>query len=211
MKFPGTEAAINAITVILRYLLSQKSVQQRFLNREMPYALRIIGGRMLKKVSYYGLFKESNAASHDPYEYQRRHIMALDAIVKYDIPYLSIIHQDDFLVSANRHRQEHQYLLEARLAKEGVSSESELTIPVRFVLLQRHEPELPIDPLNPHLMLMSTSHEGDVISREVTAAITRFVNENAARAIAAGQLNPLPSVAHYMRKHNGRLRTAANQ
>lgn len=199
-KLPGTERSINALTLITRRIFNHKRVQQLLSNRETPYALRIIGGRMLKKISFYGLLKEVNAALHDPEEYQRRHLLALDAIVKYDIPYLSIIHHDDFMVSANRHAQEHRYLVAARKKKEGVRKESELTIPARFVLLRRQEEELPVDPLNPHLLLMSTSIEGDKLSRQVTAAVTDFVNENVARAIANGSLAPLPSVTRWQRK-----------
>lgn len=199
MQFPVTELIVNAMTSGIRYLLNKKGVQKVLASRETPYALRIIGSRMLKKVSFYGLLKEVNASLHDPYEYQRRHFLAMDAIIKYDIPYLAIIHKDDFMVSANRHRQEHQYLLRARMAKEGVTREQDLHIPAQFVLLEREEEELPIDPLNPHLMLMSTSHEGDLIAREVTTAITHFVNGNIARAVAAGKIKPLPSVAKWSR------------
>ena len=45
------------------------------------------------------------------------------------------------------------------------------------------------DPLNPHLMFFSTSMEGNNIAREITAAMTRFVNENVARAIQQGNID----------------------
>jgi 6-phosphogluconolactonase/glucosamine-6-phosphate isomerase/deaminase len=199
MRFPATELMVNVMTSGIRYLLNKKRVQKRLSSRETPYALRIIGSRLLKKISFYGLLKEVNASLHDPYEYQRRHFLAMDAIIKYDIPYLAIIHKDDFMVSANRHSQEHQYLSAARMAKEGVEREQDLQIPTQFVLLEREEEQLPIDPLNPHLMLMSTSHEGDRISREVTTAITHFVNGNVAGAVAAGMIKPLGSVTQWSR------------
>lgn len=196
-KLPGTRASINAMTRAARRILKSQRLQQRLSNRETPYALRVIGGRLLKHISFYGLLKEVNAALHSPYEYQRRHLLALDALVKYDIPYLCIVHKDDFMVSANRHAEEHRYLLKARLQREGVRRQQDLTTPVRLVLLERTEAELPADPLNPHLLMMSTSMEGDIISRQVTAAMSNFVNENAARAIADEAIAPLASVARW--------------
>ncbi len=99
------------------------------------------------------------------------------------------------MISANRHREEHDYMVARRMQKEGVAREDDLKVPARFVLLEREGKEIAIDPLNPHLMLMSTSQEGDKLSRQVTAAVTRFVNENVAAAIEQGVTNPLPSVA----------------
>ena len=200
MKFLATEAIVNALTVGIRHFLAKKDLQKLLSRRETPYALRIIGSRLLKKISFYGLLKEVNASLHDPYEYQRRHFLALDAIIKYDIPYLTVIHKDDFMVSANRHTQEHEYLLAARMEKEGVEQEQDLKTPTRLVLLERSAEELLPDPLNPHLMVMSTTHDGDRIAREVTTAITEFVNGNVARAVAAGALKPLPSVTQWLRK-----------
>lgn len=196
-KLPGTAATINALTRAARRILKNPHLQQRLSNRETPYALRVIGGRLLQRISFYGLLKEVNAALHSPYEYQRRHLLALDALLKYDIPYLCIVHKDDFMVSANRHAEEHRYLLKARLKKEGVRRERALKIPVRLVLLERTGIELPADPLNPHLLLMSTSLENDIISRQVTAAMSSFVNENVARAIAEKAVEPLASVARW--------------
>jgi hypothetical protein len=201
MKFPGTESGVNMVSTLMRYLLDKKEVQQLISDRETPYALRLIGGRLLKKVSFYGLLKEVNASLHAPYEYQARHTKALDAIVKYDIPYLCMVHRDDFMVSANRHRQEHEYLLAARLEKEGVSQEQELKTPVRFVMLEREEEEQPLDPLNPHLLVMWTSHEGDLVARKITSSITRFVNQNVARSVKAGNIEPLESVSKWRRKN----------
>lgn len=199
MRLPGTESVVNLFNTLMRYALGKKDLQKVMSQRATPYALRVMGGRLLRKVSIYGLLKEVNASLHDPYEYQYRHGRALEAIIHYDIPYLSIIHEDDFLVSANRHQQEHQFLLSGRLDKEGVKREENLKVPVRFVLLEREDEELPIDPLNPHLMLMSTSHEGNRISREVTAAITQFTNENLERAIKDGVIRPLDSVRKWRR------------
>jgi 6-phosphogluconolactonase/glucosamine-6-phosphate isomerase/deaminase len=200
MKFLATEAIVNALTAGIRHFLAKKDLQKILSRRETPYALRIIGSRLLKKISFYGLLKEVNASLHDPYEYQRRHFLAMDAIIHYDIPYLAIIHKDDFMVSANRHTQEHDYLLAARMEKEGVEREQDLKIPTRLVLLERSQQELPPDPLNPHLLVMSTTHDGDRIAREVTTAITEFVNGNVVRAVAAGELKPLPSVSKWSRK-----------
>ena len=87
------------------------------------------------------------------------------------------------------------------MAKEGVEREEDLKVSTRFVLLQREGKELPIDPLNPHLMIMSTSQEGDKLSRQVTAAVTRFVNENVAAAIAQGKTEPLASVKRWIKGH----------
>lgn len=72
-----------------------------------------------------------NAAMHDPYEYQRRHLKALDAI-------------------------------------------------------------------NPHFLILSATHEGGDNARAVTAAITRFVNENVARATRLGNTRTLPSVTKWV-------------
>ncbi len=196
-KLPGTRASINVMTRAARRILKSQRLQQRLSNRETPYALRVIGGRLLKHISFYGLLKEVNAALHSPYEYQRRHLLALDALVKYDIPYLCIVHKDDFMVSANRHAEEHRYLLKARMKREGARRQQDLITPVRLLLLERTEAELPADPLNPHLLLMSTSMEGDSISRQVIAAMSNFVHENAARASADGAIEPLASVARW--------------
>ena len=200
LKFPATEVLVNAANLGLRQLLGKKSVQQKLSNREIPYALRIIGSRLLKKVSLFGLLKEVSAAMHDPHKYHLKHLKALEIILQYDIPHLTLIHQDDFMVSANRHREEHDWLLERRLEKEGVENESELKIPVRFVLLERESEILPTDPINPHLMVMSTSDEGDRISRRVTSEITRFVNENLAAAIARKEIKPLASVKAWLKQ-----------
>ncbi|MEP5567473.1 MAG: 6-phosphogluconolactonase [Halioglobus sp.] len=191
---------INGMTIGLRKMLEQKAVQQRMLNADMPYVLRLVGGRLLKTASLYGLAKEVNAGLHSPVEYQRRHLKALDILLAYDIPFLSIIHKDDFLVSAGRHKEEHDYLVSRRLEKEGVKRESELKVPARLVILERDEDTLPIDPLNPHLLVMSTNREGNRIAREITAAMTQFVNENVARAIQKKDLKPLPSITRWLRK-----------
>jgi hypothetical protein len=192
---------VNGLNIVMRYLLNNKTVQQRMLNTNSPYVLRLVGNRLLKTASFYGLCKEINAAMHDPIEYQRRHLQALDIILAYDIPYLSIIHQDDFLVSARRHREEHNYLVAKRQKKEGVGREQDLKIPARYVLLRREQDELPIDPLNPHLMIMATSNEGNNIARQITAAMTRFVNENVARAMKQRTIKPLASVGKWARKN----------
>ena len=191
---------INGMTIGLRKMLEQKSVQQRMLNADMPYVLRLVGGRLLKTASLYGLAKEVNAGLHSPVEYQRRHLKALDILLAYDIPFLSIIHRDDFLVSAGRHKEEHDYLVSRRLQKEGVKRESELEVPAKLVILERDQDELPIDPLNPHLLVMSTNREGNRIARQITAAMTQFVNENVARAIRKKHLKPLPSITRWLRK-----------
>ena len=194
LAMPGAQSVVNAVNVLTRSLLKNKRVQQKMLNRKNPYILRIVGSRLLKKISFYGMLKEVNAALHDPREYQARHIKALEVILKYDIPMLSIIHKDDFLVSANRHREEQQYLLRKRLAREGVTKEQDLRIPARYLLLEREQDELPVDLLNPHLLVMATSNEGNKMVRQITSGITEFVNENVARTIDEGGQEPLPSV-----------------
>ncbi|MEP4148514.1 MAG: 6-phosphogluconolactonase [Halioglobus sp.] len=197
---------INGMTIGLRKMLERKSVQQRMLNADMPYVLRLVGGRLLKTASLYGLAKEVNAGLHSPVEYQRRHLKALDILLAYDIPFLSIIHRDDFLVSASRHTEEHAYLVARRMEKEGASRESELDIPARLVILEREQDELPMDPLNPHLLVMSTNREGNRMARQITAAMTQFVNENVARAIQKKNLKPLPSITRWLSKKKPRGR-----
>ena len=201
LKMRGAQSIIYTLNVITRALLKNKKVQQKMLNTSSPYVLRIIGGRLLKKISFYGMLKEVNASLHDPREYQLRHLKALEVILSYDIPMLTIIHKDDFLVSANRHREEQQYLLKRRLEKEGVEKEQDLRVPARYVLLERDQEELPVDMLNPHLLVMSTSNEGNKIVRQITLAITDFVNENAALAIAEGRIKPLASVKKWLDKN----------
>jgi hypothetical protein len=138
--------------------------------------------------------KEINASMHNPVEYQQRHLKALEILLAYDIPSMTLVHEDDFLVSATRHRQEHEYLLARRLARENVSVEQELEVPARLVVLQRESEELAMDLLNPHLLIMATSSEGSSMARQVTAAMTQFVNETVYRAIEKKQVGPLESV-----------------
>ena len=201
LRFPGTEYLVNAFNITMRYLLSKKDLQQTLSNREIPYGLRVIGERLLRKISLYGILKEINSAVHEPYVYIDRHLKALEVILKYDIPFLSIIHKDDFIVSASRHQQEYDYLLGRRMAKEGVEREEDLQVNVRLLLLEREQDQLPLDTLNPHLMVMSVNREGDRVTREVTQAMTRFVNENVARAIDQGNIRPLASVAKWRKKN----------
>jgi len=193
---------INSLNLALRTLLNNRTVQQRMLNTDSPYVLRLVGNRLLKRASFYGLFREINAALHWPPEYQQRHLKALEVILAYDIPFLSIVHEDDFLVSAKRHREEHDYLVSRRKQKEGVKRKEDLKVLTRYIALKREQEELPIDPLNPHLMIMATSTEGNNMARQITAAMTSFVNENVARAMAAGQVAPLASVKAWMKKHS---------
>ncbi len=197
LKFPGTETVINGINLVVRQLVGRVDLSKLAKQGEAPYGQRLLGNRVLRKVSFYGVLKEVNAAMHDPHEYQARHQKALEAILKYDIPYLVIIHRDDFLVSANRHSQEHEYLLQARLKKEGVSEQRDLRVPVELLLLERTEAKLPLDLINPHFLILSTTKEGGGHDRKVTAAITRFVHDNVARAIAEGRTPPLDSVAKW--------------
>lgn len=203
LKIPGTESLIRLVNIAIRFAVGRVDVHNRLEREHIPYALRLIGGRLISKVSFFGLFKEVVAALHDPGEYQLRHMRALEVILAYDIPYLSIIHQDDSMVSARRHAEEHEYLLRRRMEKENVSAEAELKIPVRFLLVQRDEPDKPpqADALNPHLMLMSTDKAGEKLSRRVTAAITRFVNENVDRAVKRKLTRPLPSVRKWMKQN----------
>ena len=203
-KFLDTRSAkplVNLINMLMRSLLDSRTVQQKMLNTNSPYALRLVGNRLLKTASFYGLAKEVNAAMHDPVTYQQRHLKALDILVEYDIPFLSIVHEDDFLVSARRHREEHDYLVARRCEREKVSRQRDLKVPVEYLLLKREQDHLPADPLNPHLMIMATSQEGNRMARQVTAAMTRFVNKNVARAIASGVIEPLPSVKKWQREN----------
>jgi 6-phosphogluconolactonase/glucosamine-6-phosphate isomerase/deaminase len=205
---------IGGLNQGIRRLLNNRKVQQRMLNSENPYVLRLVNGRLLRVASFYGLVKEINASMHDPVEYQSRHLKALEILLAYDIPSMTLIHEDDFLVSARRHRQEHDYLLRRRLEKEGVKREQDLEVPARFVLLRREQDVLTMDPLNPHLLIMATSSEGNSMARQVTAAMTRFVNETVYRAIKKGQVKPVDSVARWVSqqpksKRNRRRKTAA--
>jgi hypothetical protein len=190
---------IEGINQGIRRLLKNRKVLQRMLNSDSPYILRLVNGRLLRKASFYGLLKEINASMHDPVAYQQRHLKALEILLEYDIPSMTLIHEDDFLVSARRHQQEHNYLLNRRLAKEKVQREQDLEVPVRLVLLKRESDELAMDPLNPHLLIMATSSEGNSMARQVTAAMTRFVNETVYRAIRRGQVRPLDSVVRWMK------------
>ncbi len=202
------EPLVSSMNLLIRSLLNNKTVQQRMLNTNSPYVLRLVGNRLLKTASFYGMCKEINAAMHNPIEYQRRHLRALDIIVAYDIPFLSIVHEDDFLVSARRHQEEYDYLLAHRKKKEGVSGEGDLQTTVRYIKLKRRQEELPLDPLNPHLMIMATSNEANDMARQITAAMTRFVNENVDRAIRKGKLKSLASVRMWMRE-NGHTQNRA--
>jgi len=200
------EPMVGGINLVIRSLLNNKTVQQRMLNLNSPYALRLVGNRLLRTASFYGLCKEINAAMHDPVEYQRRHLKALSVILEYDIPFLSIVHEDDFLVSARRHEEEYNFLLASRKRKEGVSRSSELTTTVRFIKLKRKQQELPLDPLNPHLMILATSNDGNDMARRITEEMNRFTNENIDRAVKRGVLKPLASVRKWMRMHGRKRR-----
>lgn len=191
---PAAEPIVNSFNGLMRQLLSSTTVQQRLLSVKSPYVLRLVGSRLIKTVSFYGLFKEVNGALHDPVAYQERHLRALDVLIAYDIPVLTVVHEDDFLVSARRHAQEHRYLIEQRKAKEGVRRARDLRVTTRLVTLRRRTEEMSPDPLNPHLMIMATNNEGSAMAREVTAAITRFVNENLERAIRQRRTKALASV-----------------
>jgi 6-phosphogluconolactonase/glucosamine-6-phosphate isomerase/deaminase len=191
---------VNSMNLGLRSFLNNRTVQQRMLNADMPYVLRIVGGRLLKTASLYGLAREINAGQYFPVEYQQHHLKALDILLEYDIPLLSIIHKDDFLVSARRHWEEHQYLLKERMKKEGVKREQDLDIPARYIAIERESEELPVDPLNPHLLVMATSNEGNTMARQITAAMTQFVYENVARAVRKKTVRPLDSVKRWQRK-----------
>jgi 6-phosphogluconolactonase/glucosamine-6-phosphate isomerase/deaminase len=196
---------IGGLNQGIRRLLNNRKVQQRMLNSDSPYLLRVVNARLLKVASYYGLVKEINASMHAPSAYQDRHLKALEVMLEYDIPSLTVIHEDDFLVSAIRHRQEHDYLLRKRLAKENVRREQDLEVPARFVLLRREGEEPAMDLLNPHLLIMATSSEGSVMARQITAAMTRFVNETVYRAIKQGSVKPLDSVARWVAKQDRKV------
>jgi 6-phosphogluconolactonase/glucosamine-6-phosphate isomerase/deaminase len=203
-RFLGTRVAepvVGSLNSLIRSLLNNRTVQQRMLNLNSPYALRLVGNRLLKTASFYGLCKEINAAMHDPAEYQRRHLKALAIILEYDIPFLSIVHEDDFLVSAQRHKEEYDYMLSHRKKKEGVAKAAGLQTTIRFIKLKRNQQELPVDPLNPHLMILATSKDANNTARQITEAMNQFVNENIDRATRRGELLPLASVSKWMRSH----------
>jgi protein involved in ribonucleotide reduction len=82
------------------------------------------------------------------------------------------------------------------------------------VALERDQEELPMDMLNPHLLIMSTSGEGNKMVRQITASITHFVNENVARATGQGSIEALASVKKWQQKNSPvkrRRKTRANQ
>lgn len=203
LALPGTKAWVSAMNKLWRQAIGRRDVQRKLLNSEQPYALRIIGSRLLKKISMYGLLKEISGAMHNPRLYQQRHIRALEALVHYDIPYLSIIHQDDFMVSANRHREEHEILLRWRMKKEKVKNPEDLQTQVRLMLLERESEDLPLDPLNPHLLVMATTDEGNRLVRRITAEITDFVHHNVSVAVRKGLLAPVNGVPTGRRRKAG--------
>lgn len=208
LKFRSTERIVNGLTATIRFIAGKIDMQKLMKQDAAPYGQRLLSDRVLKKVSFYGVLKEMNAAMHDPQAYQDRHLKALDAIIKYDIPYLAIVHRDDFMVSANRHIQEHEYLLRARLEKEEVKRERELQIPARLLVLKGEKEEPEVELVDPHFLILSHSHEGGVNARKVTAAMTQFVHENVALAIAQGRAEPLASIDAWRNKkaQSGRRR-----
>ncbi len=189
----AAKPVINSLNSLLRKLLNNKAVQQRMLNANTPYVMRLVGNRLLKTASFYGLCKEIDAALQNPKEYHQRHLRALDILIEYDIPTLSIIHEDDFLVSARRHEEEHAFLVAQRKEKEGVTRAQDLQTTTRHVTIKRQGDELSKDPLNPHLLVMSTSHEGNLMAREVTSAMTQFVDENVEYARRRRRLKAIPT------------------
>jgi 6-phosphogluconolactonase/glucosamine-6-phosphate isomerase/deaminase len=199
INVPGFESTVNAVNVGIRYLASRLDLQKLMKQQEAPYGQRLLSDRVLKKVSFYGVLKEVNAALHQPEECQNRHLKALEAIVKYDIPCLAIIHREDLMVSANRHIQEHNYLIARRMAKEGAEREEDLEVPVDLLLLDRNENEPSNELIDPHFLILSVTRGGGSNARKVTAAITGFVNENTARAMAGGSIEPLASVETWRR------------
>jgi len=199
MKVPGIERLIDGITVGVRYLAHNVDFQKLRKQQEVPYAHRLMSERVLKKVSFYGVMKEASAALSQHFEYQDRHLKALDAVVKYDIPYLVIVHREDMMVSAHRHVEEHEYLIAQRLKKEGVKHKRDLELSAQLLLLDRVENEPSDDFIDPHFLIVSTTPGGGSNARMVTAAITSFVNENMARAMNAGQIEPLNSVDKWVR------------
>ena len=199
INLPGFEGTVNALNAGIRFLASRLDLQKLMKQQETPYGQRLLSDRVLKKVSFYGVLKEVNAALHQPEEYQNRHLKALEAIVKYDIPCLVIIHREDLMVSAHRHSREHEYLVARRMAKEGVKREQDLAVPVDLLLLERNENEPSDELIDPHFLILSVTRGGGSNARKVTAAITDFVNENTARAMADGAIEPLASVEKWRR------------
>jgi len=198
LKMPGIETIVNGLNVAVRYIAKKGNVSKRAKKDNVPYGKRLLGDRVLKKVSFYGVLKELLASVHDPDKLHQQHLKALDVLIEYDIPYLAIIHEDDFLVSANRHIQEHAYLLNARLKKEGAQHESDLKVQTRLMVLKSEDGSPPEDLVDPHFLILASSDEGSANARAVTAEITRFVNSNIARAIDAGRTPPLDSVRKWL-------------
>lgn len=195
LRIPGTETAINSLNVAARFLAGRIDLKKFLKQTDAPYGQRLLSDRVLKKVSFYGVLKEVNAAMHNPEGYIDRHLKALEAIIKYDIPYQVIVHRDDFLVSANRHLEEHRYLRAARMAKEGVSRASDLQVQVQLVYLKGETDEPSVELVDPHFLILSHTHEGGGNARKVTAAMTDFVHENVRRAIKRRKVKSLPSLA----------------
>jgi len=193
IAFPGTELLVNTLNRAVRLLAGRINLQKMVKQHEAPYGMRLLSSRVLQKVSFYGVLKEVDAASHDPRKYQEDHLKALDVILHYDIPHLCIVHRHDLLVSAQRHTREHDFLLAARLEKEGVASEDALDVPASLVRLGDGE-DPPGELIDPHFLVLSTTHGGVGHARTVTAAITAFVQDNVARAIAQKRVRPLASV-----------------
>ncbi len=187
INYPATEKVINALNLGVRQLLGRVNLQKMMGNRNAPYGQRLLGRRVLAKVSFYGVLKEMNAAMHQPVEYQQRHLKALQALVKYDIPYLGIVHRDDALVSADRHIREFEYLLDACRDRAPVKGKTESPVPMEFLLLQDEEPPTD-DMINAHFVIMSTTMEGGGNARRVTGAMTSFVHNNIERSIARGTI-----------------------
>jgi 6-phosphogluconolactonase/glucosamine-6-phosphate isomerase/deaminase len=202
LKIPGTEATINSFNVLARFLAGRMDLKNRLKQQQAPYGQRLLSDRVLKKVSFFGVLKEVNAAMHDPSTYQERHLKALEAVLKYDIPYLVIVHRDDFLVSANRHIQEHKYLLKARKAKEGVTRASDLATSTKLVLLKGKTDEPSVELVDPHFLILSHTHEGGGNARKVTAAMTDFVHETVSGAIDSGSVEPLASIEKLRLRHS---------
>lgn len=191
----ATEKVVNGLNLLVRQLLGRVDLQRFMKQEQAPYGMRLLSSRVLQKVSFFGVLKEMDASMHDPRGTLQRHLRALDAIIAYDIPYLCIVHRHDMLVSAHRHLREHDYLLAARMRKEGVTKQRDLEVPVDLLFLGANEPEPPQEMIDPHFLIMSRSKDGEDNARHVTAAMTAFVHANVRRASAEGRVRPLASLA----------------
>lgn len=69
LRRPISRHLINAINTGVRKLLRNEKIQHKLLNTERSYVWRLLNGRILRRISYYGVIKEMSAAMHHPVKY----------------------------------------------------------------------------------------------------------------------------------------------